>query len=121
MSEATVKDRKLGTRGMRYYVYFRRGQATYLATPISLGNTVAIWYTLLGFNLFFQSIIEFALLFIPIYAVTSVFLGWQDFKRGMYQREVEIQKATNAITIEILGTLRDIVVRLERIEERIGQ
>lgn len=115
----TAKTQQLGKRGMRYYVYFKRGHATYLATLVSLGNTIGIWYLLLGFNQIFASLIDFALVFAPVYLGTCVFLGWQDFKRGVYQREVEIQKSTNVITIEILSQLRDIVSRLERIEEAI--
>ena len=107
-------------RGLRYYVYFRRGHATYLATIIGIGSTAGIWYALLGFNQFFLSVVEFALAFVPVYVITCVLLGWQDFKRGVYQREVEVQRATNVITIEILSKLGDIVTRLERMEEMIG-
>jgi cytochrome c oxidase assembly protein Cox11 len=81
---------------------------------VGLGSAVGIWYSLLGFNAFFLSIIEFALVFVPIYVCTCVILGWQDFKRGVYQREVEVQRAENKITIEILENLREIISILKR-------
>ena len=103
-------------RGLRYYVYFKRGHATYLAMLVGMGSAVGIWYALLGFDLFFMSIIEFALVFVPVYVCTCVILGWQDFKRGVYQREVEVQRAQNKITIEILEKLNDILVILRNEE-----
>ena len=88
---------------------------------VGLGSTAGIWYTLLGFDFFFESIIAFAMLFVPVYIIICTVLGWQDFKRGIYQREVEVQKATNKITIEILSTLKVLVKGLEEIKEAIEE
>jgi len=103
-------------RGLRYFLYFKRGHNTYLAAMVGLGSTTGIWYVLLGFDAFFISILTFAAIFVPSYIFGCMLLGWQDFKRGVYQREIEVSKAENTITIEILDSLREIleILRKER-------
>ncbi len=75
---------------------------------------MGIWYRLVGFDVLFVSLIDFAIFFIPIYLILCFILGRSDFKRGLYQREGEIAKSYNPAIIEIIQRLDSIQQSLEK-------
>ena len=88
------------SRFTRYYIYFRRGHANYLAFFIALANFIVIQYRLLieyipTLEMFFQNMLMFLLLFLAVYIPLVVIIGWYDYKRFMYPQEATIHAEAN--------------------------
>jgi len=73
-------------RLLRWWIYFRRGHATYLVFFLSFANFIVIQYRLLveyvpALSLFFTSLLSFAIAFFLVYIPLAVAIGWYDYKR----------------------------------------
>lgn len=79
---------------LRWWVYFRRGYATYLGFPLSFLNFLIIVYRLViepsplakGFPTF----LEFCVLMAGGLGFLAILLGRYDYWRGSYPREVTV-------------------------------
>jgi len=71
---------------LRLWSYFRRGHNTYLVFFISFANFVVIQYRLLveyvpTLQVFFSSLLAFAVVFFMVYIPLAVVIGWLDYKK----------------------------------------
>ncbi|RLI80770.1 hypothetical protein DRP04_07645 [Archaeoglobales archaeon] len=106
----------LGEKIKRIWIYFRRGH-NHIALFVSLMNFITIQYALLIKQTILKDILplgmlEFAIIFSICYIITTVSLGYFDFKKGSVSEEVNIMASKNIF-------FREILERLERIERRL--
>lgn len=76
----------MNRRILRYWTYFRRGHATYLAFLMSFANFMVIQYRLLieyvsFLEALFSSLTAFAATFFLVYLPVATVIGWLDYKR----------------------------------------
>ncbi|MEM0381405.1 MAG: hypothetical protein QXT26_08460 [Thermoproteota archaeon] len=102
----------------RYWYYFRRAWATYIAIPLSVLNSATILYYLLVNNIpFLKNIFPTFTTFIAIILIllpVVVLIGWLDRRLGML-------KAETSITATETPQVSEILVRLERIENTLKE
>ncbi|HDJ97475.1 MAG TPA: hypothetical protein ENG54_03320 [Thermofilum sp.] len=106
-----MKDRLL-----RYWVYFRRGHATYLAFLISFANFIAIQYRLVIENVpalasLFPRLAYFLVAFAAIYLPICIVIGWWDYKKGGVPVEKTVSTLANPwnrdITLALILLMQD--------------
>jgi hypothetical protein len=73
-------------RFLRYWTYFRRGHATYLAFFMSFANFILIQYRFLVMyvsflDAIFSSLTAFTITFFVVYLPIATILGWLDYKK----------------------------------------
>ncbi len=91
--------------------YYKRGWA-WVALALSAGNSMALWYNFLGFNLIFDTIWMFAAVFSPMVIIGSVILGYFDTHKGTYGGESRTAYEANPFFMEMLTLLRVIAEAL---------
>ncbi len=116
--------RKKGIVGFlfRQKAYIVRGHGYWLNLALSMINTILIIYGIGGTLIpwlyeIFNSILGFALIFIPIYLMSCSLVGRWDLKRGVWGTEQRLQWGNNPEWVEAKIMIKDINERLIRIEE----
>ena len=117
----TEKENKLF---WRLWFYFRRGHGNYLSFIVSLTTFVVVVYQLGVKNVplleqMFPNMWIFAIFFGAVYLFLTVFIGWQDMKRGSYPAESAITFDRHPRFSEQYEAVKRIEERLERVEKRL--
>lgn len=75
--------------------YLNQGRGL-VSLALSLGNTVGIWYVLLGFNRILTDILVFASIFVPVYLLSCTIIGYLYARRSpVYRGVVEAKVRLN--------------------------
>lgn len=90
-------------RLIRYYVFFKQGHGGYLVYFMALFNFVTIQYALLiekipVLETFFPRFYVFASVFVVVYPIIAISIGWLDFKRGTVPTTSVLQATVSPFT-----------------------
>ena len=81
--------------------YFNEGRGL-VSLALSLGNTVGIWYVLLGFNKILADVLIFAVIFIPVYLLSCTVIGY------LYARRSPVYRDTIEARVKLNPFFRDL-------------
>ena len=110
----------------RLWFYFRRGHGNYLSFIVSLTTFVVVVYQLGVKNIpfleqLFPNMWIFTIFFGIIYLFLTVFIGWQDMKRGSYPAESAITFDRHPRFSEQYEAVKRIEERVEKIEKKLDK
>jgi len=91
-------------------VYFKRAHQSYFISILQFINFIVITYTLLFVNLLgFPNAIEYllvyAICFILIYFPLCIYIGYRDFKKGLYPIEAKVIGIHNPVLKDLLTAI----------------
>jgi len=100
----------MNTRILRYWTYFRRGHATYLAFLMSLANFMVIQYRLLieyvpFLEALFSSLTAFAATFFLVYLPIATVVGWLDYKKLAVPMDLTVRAQANPWVRDLANAL----------------